>query len=110
MGVTRQEQQVERLKRMEETLNGLDTSSHAEEEKVIRALLKDVDRVDEVEKMVAALQEKMQGRISGDVKALDANIEKVKELEETWQKLKARLLAEGRSAEKEGKERDKGSG
>jgi len=101
---------IARLKRMEETLNGLDLSEHKDEERDVRAIIKDVDRVDEVEKRVLAIQEKMKGKISGDVVAVDANIEKVKELEETWQKLKARLLAEGRSAEKGGKEGDKGSG
>jgi len=101
---------IARLKRMEEALNGLDLSGHKEEERAIRVIIKDVDRVDEVEKRVGALQDKMKGKMSGDVMAIDANIEKVKELEETWQKLKARLLAEGRSAEKEGKDGDKGNG
>jgi len=101
---------IARLKRMEETLNGLDLAEQKEEERAIRAIIKDVDRVDDVERRVGALQDKLRGKMSGDVMAIDANIEKVKELEETWQKLKARLLAEGRSAEKEGKDGDKGSG
>jgi len=36
-----------------------------------------------------------------EVMAVDANFEKVKELEETWQKLKARLLSQDRSGKDE---------
>jgi hypothetical protein len=88
---------IGRLKRMEETLNGLDLSAHKDEEKEVRAILKDVDKVDEVERRVLALQDKLKGKMGSEVMAIDANFEKVKELEETWQKLKARLLSQSRS-------------
>lgn len=101
---------IGRLKRMEETMNSLDLAEHKEEERAIRAIIKDVDHVDDVEKMVIALQDKLKGNMSGDVMAIDANIEKVKELEETWLKIKARLLAEGKSTEKGGKDDGKGKG
>ena len=92
---------IGRLKRMEETLNGLDLSQHRDEERELRAILKDVDKVDEVERRVIALQDKIKGKMGPEVMAVDANFEKVKELEETWQKLKARLLSQGRSSKDE---------
>jgi hypothetical protein len=87
-------QTIERLKKMEVLLNTLDLTHHRKEEMAIRSMIKDVDQVDEVERRVMALQEKVGDRVSGEVMALDANMERVKELEETWKKLKARLLAE----------------
>ncbi len=96
---------IGRLKRMEEALNGLDLSQHRDEEKGLRAIIKDVDKVDEVERRGLALQDKLKGKMGSEVMAIDANFEKVKELEETWQKLKARLLSQDRSG-KEGSEKD----
>jgi hypothetical protein len=92
---------IGRLKRMEEKLNGLDLSAHKDEERGVRAIIKDVDKVDEVERRVMALEDKLKGKMGPEVMAIDANFEKVKELEETWQKLKARLLSQGRSSKDE---------
>jgi KaiC/GvpD/RAD55 family RecA-like ATPase len=96
---------IERLKMMEDIVNSLDLSRHRDEEMQIRSMLKDVERVDEVERKVLGLQESIKGKIPGEVMAIDANIERVRELEETWQKLKLRLLAESKS-EKEEKEKE----
>jgi hypothetical protein len=96
---------IGRLKRMEDALNGLDLSQHRDEERDLRAIIKDVDKVDEVERRGLALQDKIKGKMGSEVMAIDANFEKVKELEETWQKLKARLLSQSHSG-KDGDEKD----
>lgn len=95
---------IKRLKEAEDLLNSLDLTEHRREEVQLRNLLKDVDRVEEVERKVMDLQGKVRGKISGDVMALDANIERMRELEETWQKLKSRLLAESKVRKEGGEE------
>jgi KaiC/GvpD/RAD55 family RecA-like ATPase len=93
---------IDRLKRMEEVLNALNMSDLGEVEIELRSALKDVDRVAWVEEKVMELQGRARemGKIEGDMLAVDANIERIKELEETWQKLKERLLAEAKARRK----------
>jgi hypothetical protein len=99
---------IDRLKHMEEVLNTLDTSDIGEEIIEIRSALKDVDKVTWVEERVLALQSLARdlGKIEGDMLAVDANIERIKELEDTWQKLKDRLLAEARARKRAGNQKD----